>query len=234
MQTNTNRIATYFDSNWQRYLTSVANNALNHKEMFSTLDYFLSNLPHKNEITLADLGCGDSSAILNSLKKNTPKRYIGVDAAQGILSQAQFTLAEIACEKQFICADISSVVKQLPEPTDIIFSSYTLHHLSHANKKIFLQDCLEKLAPNGYFIMVDGVLAVNQTREQWLEALRVKLGYTDPNLSQEEIDYLMEHPTKDDFPESIATFAAMAKELGWSKFDIVVDKGIYAYLLFSK
>lgn len=234
MQQNTSRVAEYFDNNWDSYLSAVSHDTLNHTEMFGALDSFLAQQDNINDITLADLGCGDSSAILNTLKRYPIRRYIGVDAAAGILSQATQTLADVNCEKQFFCDDIGNVVQKLPEPMNIIFTSYTLHHLSFENKKIFIQHCQDKLTQDGHLIIIDGVLEENQTRDEWLQGLREKMSAADPNLSENELNYLMQHPNNDDYPESIATYLAIAREQNWGNCQVIINKGMYAYLLFSK
>lgn len=229
---NSKRVGNYFDANWSRYLQNVRNNALYHTEMFATLDTFLKQ--QAKDITLADLGSGDSSAIVEVLKNNTIKCYIGVDTAPGILEQAKNILADVTCKKQFMCEDMANAVNKLPVPIEIIFTSYALHHLSYADKVKFIQDCQNKLTPGGYFIMVDGVLAPNQTRDEWLDGLQNRLHDASPNLTTEELDHLMEHPRQDDFPESIATFREIAKQQNWKQFDVWVDKEMYAFMVFGK
>jgi len=236
MSANTNNsesVANHFNAHWDRYLQVVKNNALFHKEMFSTLDTFLQKNINK-PFTLADMGCGDCSMILPILMNKPIQRYIAMDATVSLIEKARANTIELDCEKEFICEDMRTGINKLTKPIDIIFSSYAVHHLSYDNKVHFLQQCQNKLENNGYFILVDGVLAINQKRDAWIIELGKRLRAAHPEMTDEEADELLDHPRKDDFPESIATFETIAQRQKWKNVEVLVDKDIFAFMVFSK
>lgn len=228
----TNEASLYFDANWKRYQSTLSNNTLFHKEMCAMLNTFIT----QNMIqpfTLVDVGCGDSSQIAPVLLNKPIKKYLGIDAAPNVLKMAEQQMAAIPCEKIFICDDMSAAIVKLPEKADIIFTSYAVHHLLPDQKIAFIQACKEKLNPSGFLVMVDGVLDVNQTREEWLAALEHRMKTTQ-SMTPEELVFRMEHPRSSDFPESIEKFQKIAAEQQWKQFDVLVNKGIFAFMVFSK
>lgn len=82
--------------------------------------------------------------------------------------------------------------------------------------------------------MVDGVLKQQQTRDGWLDALKARMLESDPEITDDEIIARMEHPHVDDYPEKIDTFAQIAHQQSWSNFQVLVDKGIFAFMAFTK
>lgn len=235
MSSNTmNEASTYFNANWQRYKDSVSKNMLFHREMFNALNQFLSEYMQGQNFSFVDVGCGDSSSIEPVLVNKSIKKYIGIDAANNVLKMASTTLAHINCDKEFIAEDMTTAISRLSSPVDIIFTSYAVHHLSPQEKSNFISDCKSKLANNGFLLMVDGVLEANTTRAEWLDALEARFKITDPEIPQEEIKIRMEHPRANDYPEEISQFAAIAKTQGWRNFHVLVDKGIFAFMVFTK
>ncbi|HTM64388.1 MAG TPA: class I SAM-dependent methyltransferase [Gammaproteobacteria bacterium] len=227
-----NDASKYFDANWRKYQDSISCNTLYHKEMGAELRHFL--IQHFNaSYTLVDVGCGDSSTIIPVISATKIEKYIGVDAAPNVLKIADSNLAALNCKKEFICGNMSDAVTQFPENIDIIYTSYALHHLSCDNKIEFIRNCKNKLKQGGFLIIVDGVLSTNQTRDEWLDALKNRMQETQ-HMSAEELEFRMEHPRADDFPESIATYQKIAEDQKWKKFEVLIDKEIFAFMVFGK
>lgn len=229
-----NAASTYFNENWQRYQSSVKNNTLYHREMLAALDNFLSKKICPSSFSFVDIGCGDSSTVAPILANKPIIKYIGVDAAVDVLKAAATTLANLPCKKEFVPKDMLTAIQQLSSPVDIIFSSYAVHHLSLKNKIDFITQCKQKLTQDGFLLMVDGVLKKNQTRDEWLLALKERMQATIPDISPDELAIRMQHPSNDDFPESIETFSEIAQSQSWKSFQLLVDKGIFAFMVFAK
>ncbi len=92
---NTNRASLYFNENWQRYLRHVRNNTLFHREMLSALQELLRTTMNGQTFSFVDVGCGDSSTIVPILAQHAIKKYIGIDAAQDILTMARENLGSL-------------------------------------------------------------------------------------------------------------------------------------------
>lgn len=223
----------YFNHNWTNYQKAISNNTLYHLEMTDVLNSFLNRYFASKPFSLADMGCGDSSTIMPVLAGKPIDQYIGIDAAPDILSLAQANSNAIRCKKEFICSDMLSAISSLPIGVDIIFSSYAIHHLSFSEKVELIKICQLKLKDDGFFILVDGVLRNNQTRNEWLKELENRIKVTQ-SLSEEEVSSRMLHPQEADFPEEIATFEKIALSQKWKKFEVLFEKEIYAFMVFSK
>lgn len=234
MQSKINTASAYFNENWQRYLQTVKNNTLYHREMLAALHHFLSENMGARAFSFVDVGCGDSSTVAPILTNHAIKKYIGIDAAKDILIMASHNLAHLSCEKEFITDNMITALPNLSSTVDIIFTSYAVHHLSLQDKITFIDNCKQQLNSTGFLLMVDGVLNHNQNRDEWLDALKARIEETNLEITPDEVATRMEHPYIDDFPESIKTFKKIAKQQSWKDFQIIVDKGIFAFMVFAK
>ncbi len=232
----TNAASEYFNRNWELYTESVNSGALFHQEMYATFGAILNDHFPDQAFSIADFGCGDlrSTAKLLSAPVFKIKNLIGVDGAADVLNLARANTAHLACEKTFMCEDMLSACAKLPDASlDVIFSSYALHHYSLAQKEAFLQNCQRVLRPDGIFVLVDGVRARHQTREQWIEVLESNF-LAKAQHSPKDHEQCFEHVRSSDFPETLETFASIAQKQAWKKFQIALDKGHCACQVFSK
>ena len=229
-----NTASAYFNENWQRYQSTVKNNTLYHREMLSALQQFLSANIGTRTFSFVDVGCGDSSTVAPILADQAITKYIGIDAAEDVLKMSSHSLVHLECEKEFIADNMTTAIPRLSSSVDIIFTSYAVHHLSLQDKFNFIESCKQKLNPNGFLLMVDGVLKENQTRDEWLNALQERMETTIPGITSDELAFRMQHPRVDDFPEAIETFSNIAQQQAWKSFQVIVDKGIFAFMVFTK
>jgi cyclopropane fatty-acyl-phospholipid synthase-like methyltransferase len=231
---NMKEVAEYFNENWQHYKNYVANNKLCHNELFAALNQFLHQKMAGKTFTFVDVGCGDGSMIEPVLLNHSIKSYIGIDIAEEVIRMAPDILAKLHCEKHFIPQNMLTSIKYLPSPVEIIFSSYSVHHLSYQEKVSFIHDCKNKLLPGGFFLMIDGIREENQTRTQWLQAYEEYYSETIPNITSEQLESAMKHPTRSDYPEAISTFEGIAQIQEWSDFNVLIKLGLLSFMVFSK
>ncbi len=229
-----NATSAYFNKNWQRYQIMVSSNTLYNREMLSALQQFLSANFGDKAFSSVDVGCGDASTVVQILSKTAISKYIGIDEAEDVLKMAANTLAHLDCKKEFIADNMINAIPRLSEPVDIIFTSYTVHFLALKDKIDFIANCKAQLKSHGFLIMIDGIRQGNQTRDEWLDALQARMKATIPAITAAELANRMEYPRVDDFPESIKTFEKVAQQQNWENFQIIVDKEIFAFMLFSK
>lgn len=64
-------------------------------------------------------------------------------------------------------------------------------------------------------------------------ALAKRMQHTQ-DLISEELEFRMQHPRADDHPEAISTFEELAHQQKWKSFDVLVNKGIFAFMVFGK
>lgn len=222
----------YFNANWNKYQSAITNNTLYHQEMGEALNKFIKK-EMTESFTMVDVGCGDCSAIIPILADKNIRSYIGIDSAPDVLKMAAANMNVVHCKKEFICGNMITAIESIPSSIDIIYTSYAVHHLSLNEKFNFIQNAQHKLKESGCLIMIDGVLDENQTRDDWLEELACRIKLTQ-RLTQDELENRMQHPRADDHPESIKTFEEFARAQKWKRFDVLVNKGIFALMVFVR
>src|SRR5687768_2334589 len=102
---NSKVIGDLFDRQWSLYQRAIRANILCHDEMFAMLSSFLASHFHDRPFRFADLGCGDATAVLKTLRNTSIAHYIGVDAAEELIGKASLTLQPLRCEKTLICGN---------------------------------------------------------------------------------------------------------------------------------
>jgi cyclopropane fatty-acyl-phospholipid synthase-like methyltransferase len=203
--------------------------------MFGTVDRFLNNAFGDRPFSFADFGCGDSSAALEVLRLKNVTHYIGVDAAADLVEKASKTLESLQCEKTLLCADMATAIHDLDFTSDVIFCSYSLHHLQPDQKGDFIQKCYGHLNTPGYFILIDGFKTDGETREEWLHRLEQRFLTLVPGFTAEDTEEIMKHPRASDHPETISTFREIASRSRWRNFEILFERDNFlAFCLFVK
>lgn len=228
------KVGEFFNSHWATYKEAVNQDFLFHRTMFSLLNDFIKQHWPRQAFSMIDLGCGDSSATLSVIADKNISEYIGIDSAKDILKVAEQNLQGLNCHKQWIAKDMSSGIAAVDHPVDLIFSSYAIHHLSATEKTQLFALCYEKLKPEGYMVLVDGVKAKGQSRENWIEFLANRYKEMNPHLTPQQLQEWLIHPEENDQPEEIDFFETLAKQQHWSEFEIVLNKRFCAFMVFKK
>jgi ubiquinone/menaquinone biosynthesis C-methylase UbiE len=235
MTNHSKTVGAFFDDKWALYQKAIRGNVLCHEEMFGTLDRFLTEAFGQRAFSFADFGCGDSSAVLDVLRNKNLNHYIGVDAASDLIRRAEETLEPLQCKKTLLCEDMASAIDSIEFTSDVIFCSYSLHHLPPGQKSAFINNCYNRLNIPGYFIMIDGVRTEGETRDEWLQRLEHRFLTLVPGFTAEDTAEIMQHPRASDHPETISTFRTIAQHSPWRSFEIQFERDDFlAFLLFSK
>ncbi len=225
----------FFDHQWHLYQQVIRGDVLCHREMFETLDRFLDDRFGKRPFRFVDFGCGDGSAVLDTLRNRPVSHYTGVDASSDLIATAALKMASLDCQKTLICQDMANAVAGLADPVDLMFCSYSLHHLPLDQKMKFISDCYLRLKTPGYLILVDGVAMEQETRDHWLERLDSRILEKVPDLSDEDRAQIMKHPRESDFPETITMFRRIAGQSPWRSFEVLFERDDFlAFMVFEK
>lgn len=231
---NIQSAADFFNENWNDYKSFVMENRMCHREMLSLLNQFLQENTNKRPFTFVDVGCGDGSIIYPILRNKPLKRYIGIDIAEHILKQAPSNLLHLNCDKLFILDNMISAIGNLNYSVDIIYTSHVLNHLSLHEKRDFIGRCFDKLEPNGFLVMVEGILEEHNTREQLLARVEETYKNLYPEMTAAHLDRLMIHHRTRIFPERIETLSRLAQTLGWKGFRVLSRIDLTVFVVFSK
>lgn len=228
-------IGHFFADKWPLIQRAIRSNVLCHTEMFSVLDRLLVERFADRPFRFVDFGCGDASAVINTLRNKPVAHYTGVDASSDLIATAAKTLAPLNFQKSLICQDMATAIDDLVAPVDVIFCSYSLHHLLYEQKVKFIRTCYERLNEPGYFILIDGVAMENETRDEWLNRLDRRFMEKVPDFSTEDRTEIMKHPRESDFPESIGTFRRIASGSPWKNFEVLIERDHFlAFMLFTR
>lgn len=210
----------FFNNEWRIYQKVLNNNYLRHQEIYSTLHKLLVDYFQKS-FSMLDLGCGDSTFITQAVFNTTIIEYQGVDLSESALEIANFNMASVDCEKNFIQGDFLEVVPELLNKRkhgfDIIIASYTLHHLSLEQKDIIIGQLASLLQTDGVFILIDIVRRKKEVLEvfmkRYLEGIRKYWSLLTPQ------EYLMteNHISSQDFPETQETLYEISRKHNFTR-----------------
>jgi len=210
-----------FEKNWQIYQKIIANNYMLHQELALESSAVLNIIARDKAVDILDLGCGDAKQISKQLSSIPVNSYTGIDLSNPALTLARENLNAVNVECDFLIGRMESLIKNNNKQYNIIYSSYAIHHLHDADKKIFLVDCFNSLSIDGAFILIDLFKNENQSLEDF------KRNYTDTiyadwnMLNQEEKEMVINHIQQFDFPTKQSILIDWAKEIGF-----VVNKSI--------
>ncbi len=136
----------------------------------------LEVLPFERQAGLRalDLGVGTGFLTARFLEFFPRATVVAVDGAEAMLSFCKARLGEQANRVEFVIADFQKLSRDhVPEPVDVVFSAYALHHLTAAEKKRLIATALEWLKPGGWFVNADLVVAQTHPVEERIQQLRV-------------------------------------------------------------
>ena len=212
----------YFKKNCEIYQKVLANNCMEHREIYGVLHKLLTDyLPAP--FSLLELGCGDASSSVQALLNTTVASYTGIDLSAAALEIAQGNMAQINCEQTFIQDDISKVVEELAENRkqsfDIVTTSFVLHHLSLAQKDKVIEQVFHLLKPKGVFVLIDIVCKEGEDREKFVNRYLENMRQNWTALSSQDMSMIENHISTYDFPETQTTLYQLAQKHNFVRFE---------------
>jgi ubiquinone/menaquinone biosynthesis C-methylase UbiE len=92
-----------------------------------------------------------------------------------MIELAKARLTSLASRVQFVIGDFRKLQELAPGAgtVDIVFSAYALHHLSRPDKETVLRQVVQLLAPGGWFVNADLIVADSPELESRLQEIRV-------------------------------------------------------------
>jgi ubiquinone/menaquinone biosynthesis C-methylase UbiE len=223
------RVMDFFDRQWSSYRAIVEHDLMEHRAVAAatavTIDAWLAARPgHAPAATMVDLGCGDLALLAPLLHRLPLGRYTGLDQAGVVLPLAQAALGEVPYPTQWLEGDLQAWAQgQLDPPnataalqsTDILHSSFAIHHLNDQAKSSFLEAARRRINPNGLFIWVDVFREPGESRTAYIERYinRIRSGWHQLNAEQQ--DHVISHLTSCDLPADREAITAAARAAGW-------------------
>jgi cyclopropane fatty-acyl-phospholipid synthase-like methyltransferase len=211
----------FFQQQWQIYQKVVANNYMNHREIYQVFyDFINQNFTYP--FSLLDLGCGDAGVILKSLLNTSINFYHGVDLSEEALKIAEANFASVDFKYTLTLDNIVDFVNNNKSKNsakyDLIFTSFCVHHLSLKDKEVFITNIPNLLKDKGMFIFIDVFRLPDETREDYLPRYTQNLEKHWELMTKQELSQLIEHITNNDFPETLSTIINLAQAAGFKNY----------------
>ena len=162
----------------QRVKTYDADMDLMHPNRSKMVQVALEVLPFPKTATLQaiDLGIGTGYFTQRFLTHFPNSRVLGIDGAHAMIELAKARLASLTSRVEFAIGDFRNLQKMEPGigTANVVFSAYALHHLSRLDKEAVVRQVTDLLAPGGWFINADLIIADSPELESRLQELRVE------------------------------------------------------------
>jgi len=131
--------------------------------------------PKTAALRAIDVGIGTGYFTERFLNRFPNSEVLGIDGAQAMIELAKARLTSLESRVQFVVGDFRKL-RQLAgdvEPADVVFSAYALHHLNRPDKEAVLREVVELLAPGGWFVNADLIVADSPEVESRVQQIRV-------------------------------------------------------------
>ncbi len=200
-----------FFEGWELYKKVIANNYMLHTEIIEVLTQRLNRVSSKN-LSILELGCGDSHTISKVMERITVSKYCGIDLSKIALGFAEKNLERKVSQRQFIVGDMVAEFNDISESYDVILAGYSLHHLEKDIKNKVLQNCKKRLNRNGKILIYDIVHETDEDCEQYLIRYVQHFEKNWIEMTDEQHIMTREHVLKYDIPESLLNWQELAQK----------------------
>jgi len=187
---------------------------------------FAKNLPPDFQpLTILDLGCGNGNVTAQLLPSFHKSEYTLVDASDEMLN---------LCKSRFKDFNINCVTSYFKDfefgknRYDFIVAGFSLHHCNSEEKKELFKKIYAALKPNGIFSCSDLMIDKKSTEhaillEQWK-------GFVLSNYpTQEKWEWLMEHYSEFDKPDSFPNQKKWLEQVGFSSFNTIINETYWVH-----
>ncbi|HEY2990036.1 MAG TPA: class I SAM-dependent methyltransferase [Candidatus Binatia bacterium] len=208
--------AEFFDE-WSIYDRVLDHNYMFHDEIYRDVGRVLADHYGHRPFALLDLGCGSARHLGQALRGRSVSRYVGYDLSDVALAHARENLTALNCSIELCRGDLLEGLRAGGERFDLIFSSFSLHHLMPADKSVFFEIASRRLNENGLLLVIDVAREADEERRVYLEGYLGWLRSEWQALSPAGLNALCDHIRNNDFPETTADLRAMAARAGFRR-----------------
>lgn len=224
----------FFTRTWSLYDLITEHNYMYHREIHAKIADLLKRRKDQNQYQLLDLGCGNARFLAPCLMQTPPARYEGVDLSEAALEEARGYLAELPCPVVLTQGDLLEAAESTDNQWDVIFTGFSLHHLTPDEKAHFFQAVGRCLSGNGWLLMVDVVREENQSRENYLEGYLRLMREHWMQIPPDQLEIACAHVKAYDYPEPLSALKKMAKAAGLNSGLVISRYGQHYSVLFSR
>ncbi|MGA7595662.1 MAG: class I SAM-dependent methyltransferase [Gallionella sp.] len=224
----------FFTRTWSVYDQIAEHNYMSHRELYAKVAELLKQRKDCNKYRLLDLGCGNARFLAQCLVQSPPAHYLGVDLSETALREAQTCLAELPCPVELAHGDLLEILEAADRQWDVIFTGFSLHHLSLDRKARLFKAAGRCLPDNGWLLMVDVVREEGQDREDYLREYLRDMRVRWTQIPPDQLEAACEHVAACDFPEKLPVLREMAQAAGLNNSRVICRYGQHCAVLFSR
>lgn len=191
----------------------INKNYMAHKEILLWLE---NNYPDFLENTsILELGCGDAYVMGKIAEIYPINTYIGIDLSDQALSFAEKNLQGKVSEFKLVSSDMQNGIKEISRKFDIVFASYSIHHLQSHEKEILFNQLSQMLKENGHFFLIDVLKRNGETRASYFKRCFDYFDECWTELSPRQVGLVKEHVSNFDYPESFESTIKLLSDQGF-------------------
>ena len=126
-------------------------------------------------ITTLELGTGTGFFTRRFLEHFPNSKVISIDGAQSMVDLARVRIGSLTDRVDFRIGDFRQLRQIIPDNkrVDVVFSSYSFHHLSVKEKTDVIRQALRFLHPGGWFVNADIIVSESEYMENLIQEIRV-------------------------------------------------------------
>jgi len=203
----------YFEK-WWIHQKVINNNYMLHSEI---IDIIKSEIRGSRDISVLDLGCGDSHVFSSSIDNTLNCKYLGIDSSLNAIRVSKNNLRVYKANTSYINGDFFTELEKLKLDFDVIISGYSLHHLEREKKEKLFSLVSERLSDNGVFIFYDLELCEDESTSDYIKRQCPIISKIFQKLNSNEMDTIMHHINNHDMPESEYFYMSNMKKNGFSE-----------------
>jgi len=148
-----------------------------HPNRSKMVDIALEILPFgfSASITALELGTGTGFFTKRFLEHFPNSKVISIDGAQSMVDLARVRIGPLVDRVDFRIGDFRQLRQIIPDNkrVDVVFSSYSFHHLSVKEKTGVIRQALGFLHPGGWFVNADIIVSGSEYMENLIQEIRV-------------------------------------------------------------
>lgn len=219
----------FFERQWSSYRAIVEHDLMEHRAVAAAtaaaIDNWLATRDRRAPAAaMVDLGCGDLALLAPLLQRLPLGSYTGLDQAGVVLPLAQASLGAVPYPTQWLEGDLLAWAQgQLDPPattatslgTDLLHSSFAIHHLSDQAKSHFLEAARRRIHPDGLFIWVDVFREPGEGHNAYIERYISRIRSSWLQLNTEQQDHVINHLSHCDLPADREAIAVAAGAANW-------------------
>jgi len=216
---------TIFERSWQTYHLLVAHDLMQHQALGHALEQRLRAWLAERQaagltsaLAMADLACGDLTTLAPLLRQLPLREFEAVDAAAGVLPQAEARLGPVPYPCHWRAMDLllwaESGADRPAGTWDLVTCLFGLHHLADGDKWRFLELVPGQLAPGGRMLIGDLFRLPGESRQAFLERYWARVNSWTV-LVQPSRQLVIDHMASSDYPAEGEQFVATAASMGW-------------------